>query len=241
MQQDLMQCLQQLQQRATQLGQLAGELASAVPERSEGYDVSGRVLVVLGPDGLPTEIRVREGWQERLEPDQLGAAILDAASDAGQSAVRTLAGRLDESRWWRRQRDADEGVENPDEKPLVRPFLGRPQHDGEFNEQIMNALHASVRQARQPCPSVEVTGTDTGQHVAVTLTGGGIAGCIIDPWWARDRTGSAITESVSTALRRALHDLAAPAHPSAELDALVGDALSTLNAVVQHRASGGDG
>ncbi|MEU4693187.1 hypothetical protein [Actinoplanes sp. NPDC023714] len=240
MQPDVMQRLQGLQQRATQLGQLAGELASAAPVRSEGYDASGRVLVVLGQDGLPTEIRVHERWQERLEPDQLGAAILDAASDAGQSAIRAWTGRLDESRWWRRQRDADEGVAIPDGEALVGPPLGRPQHDGEFNEQIVNALQASVRQAGRPRPSGEVTGTDTGQHVAVTLTGGGIAGCFIDPWWARDRTGGAITESVSIALRRAMHELAAPALPSADLDALVGDALATLNAVVHQRASGGD-
>jgi hypothetical protein len=240
MQQDLMQGLQQLQQRATQLSQLAGELASAAPARSEGYDATGRVLVELGPDGLPIEIRVRERWQERLEPDQLGAAILEAASDAGQSAIRTLAGRLDESRWWRRQRDAEKGAAIPDVEPRVKPPLGHPKRDGEFNEQVMNALHASVRQASRPRSSVEVTGTDTGQHVAVTLTGGGIAECFIDPWWAPDRTGTAITEALATALRRALHELAAPAHPSADLDALIGDAVATLNAVVNQRASGGD-
>ncbi|BAL85564.1 hypothetical protein AMIS_3440 [Actinoplanes missouriensis 431] len=237
MQQDLMQRLQQLQQRTTQLGQLAAELASAVPECSEGCDASGRVLVVLGRDGVPAEIRVRDRWQERLEPDQLGAAVLDAAADAGQSAIRALTGRLDESRWWRRQRDADEGTIQ-DEEPLVRPPLGRPQHDGEFNEQVMNALHASVREAGQPHTALEATGTDSGQHVAVTLTGGGIVGCFVDPWWARDRTGSAITESVSAALRRARRDLATPAHPSAQLDTLVGDALATLNAVVHQRAGG---
>ena len=241
MQQDLMPHLRQLQQRATRLGRLAGELASTVPARSEGYDASGRVLVVLGQDGLPTEIRVREQWQERLEPDQLGAAVLDAASDAGRAAIRTWTGRLDDSRWWQRQRDADEGVAVPDQEPQVRPPQGRPQHDGEFNEQVMHALQASVRQASRTRPSVDVRGTDTGQHVTVTLTGGGITGYVIDPWWARDRTGSAITEGVSAALRRALHELAATAHPSAELDALVGDALATLNAVVRQPASGGGG
>ncbi|GGN80403.1 hypothetical protein GCM10010112_55920 [Actinoplanes lobatus] len=238
---DLTQRLQRLQQRATQLGQLATELASAAPERSEGYDASGRVFVELGRDGLPADIQVQDRWQDRLEPEQLGQAILDANHDAGEAATRAWTGSLDESHWWRRRQDADAGPQQgPFQRngPLPRLPMGRPQLDGEFNEKIMRALRVTVNQANQPAPVVEVEGTDDGHHVVLTLNAAGLSECFIEPDWARNRMAGLITEGLLTALRRARRKLPPSGHAGADLDALIGDALATLNAFAQQPASG---
>ncbi|MBB2945345.1 hypothetical protein FB565_005078 [Actinoplanes lutulentus] len=240
MQPDLTQRLQRIQQRVNQLGQLTRELASAAPEESEGYDASGCVLVLLGRDGLPVDIRVRDQWQERLEPEELGSAVLDASSAAGQAATRAWAGSLDNSRWWTRQRDADEYAGEANSQSREQPSglgPGRPQPDGEFNEQVMRALRESVDQASRPQPADDTDGVDGGHHVAVRLNSGGLTECFIEPQWARNRTGGTITEALSTALWRARHGLPSAAHRSAELDALVSDALATLTTLVQRSSN----
>lgn len=99
--------IRQLHQRAEQVGRLTGDLAAATPQRSEGTDVTGWVIVVLGSDGLPAEIRVRDGWHQRVDPDRLDAAVMDAHSDALRQAMRAFTRRLDDTSWWRRQKDAD--------------------------------------------------------------------------------------------------------------------------------------
>lgn len=53
---------------------------------------------MLGAAGLPTEIRIRDGWQQRLEPERLGAAVLAANTDALRFAMRSWTGRLDDTR-----------------------------------------------------------------------------------------------------------------------------------------------
>ncbi|MBW6438209.1 YbaB/EbfC family nucleoid-associated protein [Actinoplanes hulinensis] len=238
---DLTQRLQRLQQRAAELGQLASELASAAPERSEGYDASGRVSVVLGRDGLPTDIQVRDRWQDRMEPEQLGQAVLDATHDAGQAATQAFTGSLDERRWWRRRQEADAGPqEGPfrSNGPVPRSPVGRRQLDGEFNEKIMRTLRATASQANEPSPVVEVEGTDDGHHVMLTLNSGGLSECFIEPDWARNRTASLITDGLLTALRRARRKLPPSDGVKADLDALIGDALATLNAFARQPTSG---
>ncbi|GAA3914062.1 hypothetical protein Aau02nite_63010 [Amorphoplanes auranticolor] len=68
MRQDQNQYPSQLQCRTAELAQLARDLGGAIPAHVEGRDATGWVLVVLGGDGLPTQIRVREGWRQRLAP-----------------------------------------------------------------------------------------------------------------------------------------------------------------------------
>jgi hypothetical protein len=78
----------QLQRSTTELGRLVRDLTAGTPPHIEGSDATGWVHVVLGPNGIPTEIRVREGWQQRVEPVRLASAVIDANGDAVQRAMR---------------------------------------------------------------------------------------------------------------------------------------------------------
>ncbi|GGV04699.1 nucleotidyltransferase domain-containing protein [Kitasatospora aureofaciens] len=78
--------LGELQQMSAFLGELTDALAvtrDILPQRSEGTDRTGSVTVVLDPDDLPLSIVVAAGWQQRLSPDALGGA----AVEAGQAAA----------------------------------------------------------------------------------------------------------------------------------------------------------
>src|SRR4051812_37940963 len=95
--------LHRLQAQTAKLGLLTRQLAAAIPARTEGSDPTGCVLVTLGRDGIPADIRVRDGWQQRLQPEQLAGAVLDAHADAVQRAMRTCTDALDDGGWWRRR------------------------------------------------------------------------------------------------------------------------------------------
>jgi len=101
--------LQQLQARVTQFGELAGRLAAAAPQQADGSDPSGWVRVTLGADGLPTAIKVRDGWGRRIEAAGLGAAVIAANADGIRQGMRAFSDRLDDARWWaqRTRLDAD--------------------------------------------------------------------------------------------------------------------------------------
>ena len=81
---DEAQHLAQLQRSAAELGRLAQDLAASTPPSIEGSDPTYWVHVILGPDGIPTENRVREGWQQRVAPARLASAVMDANLDAVQ-------------------------------------------------------------------------------------------------------------------------------------------------------------
>jgi DNA-binding protein YbaB len=223
--------LQRLQQRADRMGRLAHELTAATPHRTEGCDATGRVVVVLDRDGLPEQIRVRDGWQQRLDSDRLGAAVVDAFRDAVQQAMHTWTDRLDDTRWWSRQQDLDETPDHDPTTSASSPVNGRARDDLEFSEPILRALHAT-RHSTGDQPIV-AEGVDGGRHVWVRLGSGGLVGCEIDPRWARDRDGSTISAALHRALSQARSAVAVPAEtaPPSALDAALADAIATLAAL----------
>ncbi|KUL27783.1 YbaB/EbfC family nucleoid-associated protein [Actinoplanes awajinensis] len=233
--------MRELQQRATHLGQLASGLANATPQRSEGSDATGRVIVVLAHDGLPVELRVRDGWQHRLEPEQLGSAVMEAHHDAVRQATRAFAERLDDGDWWR-QRDADEPFPGEPIPPdAARPPLpGRAHNDVEYGEHILKALQNAQRQVDEHPRSLQ--GADDGRHVVVRLGAGGLTSCEIEPRWARDRSSATITTALAAALERAKRTAAAPGDEHrGDLDALLSDALATLASFTdQYMTRGGE-
>lgn len=153
MQPDMMRQLQHLQQQAAQLGQLARDLTAATPQRSEGSDPTGWVRIVLGPDGLPAEIRVRDGWQQHLEPERLGAAVLDANNDAVQRAMQLWTAQLQDSHWSTRRAEGDEATGEAAASSAVdlpAPTPGQARDSNELAEQVLSALQAAQRQPTDP-------------------------------------------------------------------------------------------
>jgi hypothetical protein len=235
---DMLARLQQLQAKVTQFGALATQLAQAVPQQAEGYDASGWVRVVLGGDGLPTVISVRDGWDKRIEPSGLGAAVMDANADGIRRGMKAFSDHLDDTRWWGHRVRADEDGPDPSTVEASPPPTGKERDPGELNEDILKALH--MAQQTPEAAAGPVDGSDPQRYVTVTLGPSGLARCVVDADWAERRDGSAITAAFTQALRAAKSEILAPAPPDANLDGLLGDALATLRAITdQHPTAGG--
>jgi hypothetical protein len=229
MQPDELRHVERLRRQASELGELARDLGATVPEHVEGSDPTGSVLVVLGRHGLPADIRVREGWRQRLEPERLASAVLDAHSDAAQRAMRAWSNVVDDRGWWRRRADLEYVVaEEPAQasRSVPEPPLGQVRDSNELAEEVMRKLRDA--QAPQTASPTSAEGQDDGKHVTIQITSGGLASCAIEPDWARHHDGPAISGALSTALRRAVAGHPAPPSAGAEPDSLIADALATL-------------
>ena len=230
--------LGELQAKMTQFGELAGQLAAAIPKRSEGRDASGYALVVLGSDGLPERFTIRDGWQHRLASADLGAAVMEACGDAVRRGMTEWTDHLDDTRWWQHQKRLDEdGPRAEDTRPPAVPG-GTAREPGELSEEVLKALHDVQQPA--PTPTQSVDGSDLGRHVTVTLGPAALLNCGINAEWAARRDGEAITPALNQALRAAKE--AVPTRPAlgAGLDGLLGDALATLRAITRTRPAEGD-
>ncbi|WP_146164168.1 hypothetical protein [Pseudosporangium ferrugineum] len=215
-----------LQQQAAQLSQLAQGLAAATPQRTEGSDATGWVRVSLGPDGAPTDIRVRDGWRQRIAPEALAAAVLDANRDAVRRAMESWIDALDQQRWWRRRADVDEFAGEAGQSDLPAPPHGLTRDVNDVAEEAITELQGAQRSASAPADQ-EHEGADDGRHVVVRVGQGGLLACDIVPRWAEREEGSAVSAALSVALKRARPE-PPPPPSSSRADDLVADALATL-------------
>lgn len=234
MQPDMARRLMRLQQQSARLSRTARALAEAAPRRSEGADASGCVTVVLGPDGLPREIRVRAGWEQRLTAGGLGGAVLDANTAAVAGGMRAWSGRLEQGSW-RGERAAPDGDRTAPAADPPEPPTGAPRDTADLAEDVIAALQ-SVRAA--PAPEPVTAEGRSGDHVTVRLGRSGLASCVISPRWATGRDGAAVTAALDAALRQARANLVA-SPPRRDLDALIGDALATLQSITDTPPAGG--
>jgi hypothetical protein len=229
--------LDQLQARLSQLGELAAQLAAAIPEHAEGHDKTGYVYVVLDNGGLPNTIDIRNGWHRRLQAVDLGAAVMDANADAVRHGVTAWTDQLDDARWWARRAHFEEYGSRSAivEAPPMPP--GAAREPAELTEDVLTALKA----VQQPQPAAEKAGAgwDPGRRARLTLNSAGLASCSLDSDWAARQDGSVITAAVAQALRAA--KAAMPHQPTVglNLDGLVGDALATLRALTDQRGREG--
>ena len=223
--------LQQLRQRIAEVGRLAREMAEGAPHHVEGSDATGWVRIVVGRGGLPHQIRVREGWQQRLEPEQLASAVIEANSDAMQRAMRAFVSAMDDGGWWGRRAAVDEMTDGyPAHGSQASPELpvGNARDVNDLAEEVMLKLH---RVQTSPAASpASVEGHDEG-HVSIQLGPGGLTACTIAPDWAKHRAGAAISAALSTAVRRAVATYPPLQPAGAEPDTFLGDALATLSSL----------
>jgi hypothetical protein len=160
----------------------------------------------------------------RLEPERLGAAVLEANTDAVQRAMRAWTEQMDDSDWWRRRADADRTAASGGEVPEL-PY-GQRRESADLAEDVLTSLQAVERQP--PGPVVPDEGVDDGRQVAIQVGPGGLTGCAINARWAARTGSSSINAAVSSALQRALAKRYAAPRPGGDIDAVLCDALATL-------------
>ncbi|MFI2666695.1 hypothetical protein [Micromonospora carbonacea] len=216
-------------------GLLASVQAQAPPEEATGTDPSGAVQVKLGPDGLPTDIRVMSGWQPRVEPQDLGQAVLAAFQAAVAEGQRAWSEGFDGASWLaeaeRVERRAEDRYEGEALAPLPpAPVYGQPRDPLAMTEDVLKALQAvRTRGVQPPAPA---SGRNRERTVSITLSPGGLQGCEIEPRWAAREGAAGVNSGLSEALAQAhavLRGQAAQGEAeAANLDALAREALATL-------------
>ncbi|MFI8456607.1 hypothetical protein [Kitasatospora sp. NPDC085464] len=233
--------LRDLQQMSAFLGDLTHALAETrdiLPQRSEGTDRTGSVTVVLGPEDLPLSITVEAGWQQRLSPEALGGAAVEAGQaaavnrlsvwqqDAGKAAWAAVPDRLPDDR-----AAADAVAEPALDLTLavgdVSQVTPRPL------EQLAEDVLTALDRAGAPGVPVQGRGCDEGGHVTVVLSRGGLVSCEPDGRWAAETGTAALNHALAAALAKARTDLAAAVRSAREeaaagTDRMLREALALL-------------
>jgi hypothetical protein len=156
-----------------------------VPAVAEGTDAAGTVRVVLGPDGLPTEIRV-------LGPPagRLGAAVEEAFAAASAQRWRTWPGL-----------DAGRPVDVPVDRPPEPAASARPL--GEIAEDVI----AGLLDRPAPGPDSAVPVASDGRIVLALSFRSGVR-CACDDRWVGRQDATALDAALAEALQSARADLA---------------------------------
>ncbi len=204
--------------RATHLRQALEHLRAAVPARAEGCDVGGRVRVVLGPDGLPVEIRALAGGGRA--PGGFGAAVEEAFAAASSQRLRT--GPDD---------PAPGGPAPPPDPVPARPGTVRPV--GEIAEDVIAALHEAVRIGSAPAEQQGVGSAASGRLVLLLSYGAGVR-CSVDPEWVAGQSAASLDAALAAALRDARAVLARGAVPPGRpWDGLLAEARSAVTDITR--------
>jgi hypothetical protein len=228
--------LRGLHAEAAGLRQMIEKVNSQVPSRVDGFDTSGAISVVVGPDGLPASIHVSDDWTFRLMAERLADAVMGAFTAAFYERLRAwttaydvedldglLEGDLDAT-----DGDVAEGL-GDDPAPSTRPAI-TPRDPEAYALAVLEALD-DVGEATAEAPaSSSGVGVIDG-CLELTLTGAGLIGCFVEPDWAAHLSGEELTEAFNATLAAAREDLdaASGASPSGRLRKLLDEGFAILD------------
>lgn len=227
----------------------------SMPEASgalcSGRDGSGAVVVMAGPDGWITDIRLDPSWSQRVSVEALGGAVVDAVNEV---TVARLGAWVDASDGEGGGTDAVVGTirgldrsprEHVPQVPPPGPIgdLSSPvieAHVGELFELVAAARTAvnELRQRLEERSSAVTEGHSPGREVTVTLRGDQPVDVRITPGWARRASPRVIEQALRAAFavayqsrgRSSFEDLVSGSS-IAELRRLTADPLALLRYV----------
>ncbi|MBQ0990705.1 hypothetical protein KBX08_11450 [Micromonospora sp. H61] len=227
---DLLARLQRIQGHALNLQ--AAMQSQPRPNEGRGTDPTGCITVVVGPDGLPSDIEVRAGWQRHVAAEELGSVVLLVFEEATAQATRAWSESFDLDAWRFRAEAARAGEQEGAGLPPLdqTQAFGSPRDPLTLTEEALKALKATRDQAA--AAPVMLTGWDGERTVSITVAPGGLQGCTINPRWATRNGASALNAALREALREAraaMEEHAARRRAEAQgLDDLAREALATL-------------
>lgn len=197
---DINERLRQIQQRTARLQQMTANLVGRAPDRAEGMDSTGSVLVTIGPDNVPTTIEVSANWQRHLDPEQLGPAIMEAYTAAVATRMQAWSQALEENPVDSESGSAAEIPAPPAPNPLPTGAPSPRSLPDLIEEALRVFANLGKPETEAALEPVAGVGTDESGHVSVTLSPGGLQACEIDPRWARLQGGMALTAALAQAL-----------------------------------------
>lgn len=236
--------LRDLQKYAAQFQSMITTARNAAPPRASGRDASGLAFAEVDSDGLPTTLRVEQGWRGSLDASALGAALTEAYQAATRSHLEEWGADLQRQGWQYDARELDETVAaapTPGEDLFRAPVsVGEPRPPAALLGAVIEELDRSHEMATQPPAPPRPAATPQGR-VGVTITHGTLASVHVDADWA-ERTDTAIVNSeLAGALQSArlaattTEQGAARGEQTARLDDLLGEVMKALHNHRQER------
>ncbi|MHA6765347.1 hypothetical protein [Streptacidiphilus sp. PAMC 29251] len=201
----IVQGLEALQSHMKAMQEVLAEARQTAPQRVEGRDHSGSVTVAVGPDGLPDTVTVAAGWQRRIRPSDLGAAVREACGAADEKRLADWAVAFSQvdvpSRLAARQSAAQVVSEGPN---LLVGGLGQSRQDPPraldlVVEDALTVLDTVTGDVAQVPQVPQGGGSDSLGKVSVVLAQHGFVSCEVDEQWAAQagegRIGGALNEA----------------------------------------------
>ncbi len=183
--------------------------------------------MILDSDGTARDVRIAADWRRRTTPDQVGAAVVAADTNAAENRARLVAEAIASTQ--------DDPVDPPASTPIDPPSRARPVSDV-----TESALDAFDTMERFGTTTPAVTGISAEKAVRITIDQGRILACSIDPRWLvrQDETtlAHAIREALAAAALAQTEANRLAAEFSHRLTELLADVKATLHDI--HREAG---
>jgi hypothetical protein len=202
--------LARLQREVSGAVRLLTEAEARLPKHAEGADRTGAVLVRLGPDGLPVGVSIAPAWPEKLAPESVAQAVIEANHAATRARIAEWSRNLERDEWpavvAHLTSPADGRRAAPQASTVAEPVpASDPRPLDELVEDTIRAFDTVGR------PSLTARGTGCDGQPVVVLSPHGLVSCEAKPRWVLGRGGATLAEAFGVALRAARQDLTARA------------------------------
>lgn len=165
------------------------EARAGLPPEIRASDSSSAATVAIRPDGQIIGIAVGHGWQQMVRPENLAAAVMEAAGLAERALSEALSAQL-----LLRPEGHDLAVPGP----TTEIWCGAPRPLVELAELALD--RGSDGGANSPPMRSEGV---SGLHVSISLDATSLVACRIDPAWARTQPTQALNSHLAVALQQA--------------------------------------
>jgi DNA-binding protein YbaB len=219
--------LKYLRQRAIDLQEKMSRLQDAAPERTEGTDQSGTVRVVIDRDGIPKSIQVGAHWQDKIHPQALKAAIVEASQQATHRRGEVWSRILELSDQSAKSGHNSPSTSYPDSADMgPSPMAFAPRPLGQIADDLLKMLDQVLS---SPLPEAQSREVAPDRELTLTLAPGGQLSCTIDAPWASRQSDGQLNQVLGTALNSARQRLRAQEAASNSSS----DRLSALSAEIR--------
>ncbi|MCX4746683.1 hypothetical protein OG455_14340 [Kitasatospora sp. NBC_01287] len=215
--QSIIQRLEVLQSHMSVMKNLLADAQQTASRQAEGTDRSGGVKAILAPDGLPEAIVLTSGWQRRVRPADLSAAVREACQAAGEQQAAAWATAFAQANVPARLAALNQGqptdgagaeARSADHPQAVHEAAEPPRPLAEVMEDALTILSSATRNAAPDSAVAQGSGSDGSGRIVVVLTQQGLSSCEMDAHWTAQQSGSRIAAAFKEAVGSARTSLA---------------------------------
>ncbi|WP_431970775.1 hypothetical protein [Nocardia sp. bgisy134] len=216
---------------AQTLSGLMKEAQEAGAEQATGRDNTDCVTVTIDRSGALLSIDVSDNWAQKLDPKDIGPAVLRAVQDARVRQLESSMDSVAESGLLAKIESLNIEDMTPTDIEPPRPLRGPTVAPGQLVDEILQAIESGGTQAR-PATFVGTEDVDDDIAARVELDSTGIIDCSVGIAWGKSVGGSTIAWAVRQAYDKAYEDvLASAARGTGPQGGLFSEALQVINSL----------